>query len=144
MAKLATLDWIVFAVILLITVLAVVFGHRKKLNTDTDESNLLEILLMGRKLTLPLFVATLVATWYGGIFGVTQFAFEKGIYNFLTQGVFWYITYLIFAFFLVDRIRQYEAVTLPELVGKMYGRRSAKLSAVFNFLNVLPLAYIIS
>jgi len=46
-----------------------------------------------------LFVGTLVATWYGGIFGVTFIAFEKGLYNFLTQGVFWYIAYLIFACF---------------------------------------------
>ena len=47
---------------------------------------------MGRKLTLPLFIATLVATWYGGIFGVAQIAFENGIYNFVTQGFFWYIS----------------------------------------------------
>ena len=34
---------------------------------------------MGRKMTLPIFVATLVATWYGGIFGVTALTFEKGV-----------------------------------------------------------------
>lgn len=99
---------------------------------------------MGRRLTAPFFVATLVATWYGGIFGVTQIAFNKGIYNFITQGVFWYLAYLIFAFFLVDRIAGYEAVTLPNLVEKMFGPRSGKLAAIFNFFNVLPIAYVIS
>lgn len=99
---------------------------------------------MGRKLTTPFFVATLVATWYGGIFGVTQIAFNKGIYNFITQGVFWYIAYIIFALFLVERISSYKAVTLPNLIEKMFGPKSGKVAAIFNFFNVLPIAYVIS
>lgn len=99
---------------------------------------------MGRQLTLPLFVATLVATWYGGIFGVTEIAFNKGVFNFVTQGFFWYITYIIFALYLVKKIRPYQAVTLPDLVSKMFGERSGKLSAIFNFMNVLPIVYVIS
>lgn len=99
---------------------------------------------MGRKLTLPLFIATLVATWYGGIFGVTQMAYEKGIYNFLTQGVFWYLTYLIFAFFLVEKIRSSKALTLPDMVGKEFGEKSRKISAFLNLMNVIPISYAIS
>lgn len=99
---------------------------------------------MGRQLTLPFFVATLVATWYGGIFGVTEIAFEKGIYNFITQGVFWYFSYLIFAFFLVNKVAKYQAVTLPDLVGKIFGPKSAKISGIFNFFNVVPIAYTLS
>ena len=99
---------------------------------------------MGRRLTLPLFVATLVATWYGGIFGVTALAFEKGIYNFLTQGVFWYATYIIFAFFLVKKIRQHQALTIPDLATKIFGPKAGKMTAMLNFLNLLPLAYTIS
>ena len=98
---------------------------------------------MGRQLTLPLFVGTLVATWYGGIFGVTQIAFEKGIFNLLTQGGFWYLSYLIFAFFLVDKVGQYKALTLPDLIGKMFGPKSSKIASFFNFFNVLPIAYTI-
>ena len=140
-------DWTVFFLILLITLAAVLYGqHRKKklYQASDEETNFLDLLLMGRRLTLPLFVATLVATWYGGIFGVTQIAFEKGVYNFLTQGVFWYVTYLIFAFFLVDKIRSFKAMTLPDLVGQMFGEKSRYVSAVFNFLNVVPVAYSIS
>lgn len=144
MTKLETIDWIVFAIILIATVLAVVFGHRKKHKVANDDASLLEILLMGRSLTLPLFVATLVATWYGGIFGVTQIAFEKGIYNFVTQGVFWYITYIIFALFLVDKVRARGSMTMPQLIENMFGPKAAKLGAVFNFFNVVPIAYIIS
>lgn len=103
-----------------------------------------ELLLMGRKMTLPIFVATLVATWYGGIFGVTALTFEKGIYNLMTQGFFWYGSYLIFAFFLVKRIRNHDVMTIPELAGKIFGQKAEKLTATLNFLNLLPLAYTIS
>jgi len=142
------LDWIVFFAVLLLTFLAVIWGHfLKKKSVDAkkaDDTSLVEHLLMGRQLTLPLFVATLVATWYGGIFGVTQIAFEKGIYNFITQGVFWYITYLIFAVFFVDKIKTHNVGTLPELIHEMFGPKSAKLSAFFNFFNIVPIAYTIS
>ncbi len=121
------------------------YGQRLKSNLDPKEKNgAVELLLMGRRLTLPLFVATLVATWYGGIFGVTALTFEKGIYNFLTQGVFWYATYLIFAFFLVKKIRQHQALTIPDLATKLFGPKAGKMTALLNFLNLLPLAYTIS
>ncbi|MFC1887959.1 sodium:solute symporter [Candidatus Cloacimonadota bacterium] len=144
---LSGLDWFIFFFILILTIISVLYGqHLKKKQIPNNESNFafLDLLLMGRKLTLPLFVATLVATWYGGIFGVTKIAFEQGIFNFITQGVFWYISYLIFAFFITSKVANYNAVTLPDLVGKMFGPASGKLSAVFNFFNVLPIAYVIS
>ena len=137
-------DWTVFFAVLAATFLMIVYGHSKKKKAETEKARLLDYMIMGRQLTLPLFVATLVATWYGGIFGVTQISFQHGIYNFVTQGVFWYVTYLIFAFFIVKRLKQFDAITLPELVGQMFGPLSAKLSAVFNFFNVVPIAYAIS
>ncbi|MFZ4714677.1 MAG: sodium:solute symporter family protein [Bacteriovoracaceae bacterium] len=143
---LTPLDWVVFTLVLLSTYLFVYLGHklRKKTADKEKAESVVEILLMGRQLTLPFFIATLVATWYGGIFGVTQISFEKGIFNFITQGAFWYLTYIIFALFLVKKINAYEAMTLPELVGKMFGPKSQKLSSWFNLLNVLPIAYVIS
>lgn len=138
------LDWIVFSLILILTFTFVLIGNYKKHRSHNDVQSTLDHLVMGRQLTLPLFVGTLVATWYGGIFGVTQIAFEKGIYNFITQGLFWYISYLIFAFFLVGKVSHYEALTLPDLIGKMFGPKSAKLASLFNFFNVLPIAYTIS
>jgi len=137
----------VFFGVLILTLAFVIYGQslKKKNKHKGDENyNFLDLLLMGRQLTLPMFVATLVATWYGGIFGVTKIAFEQGIFNFVTQGFFWYIAYIIFALFIVKKVSQYQAVTLPNLIGKMFGPKSEKLSAVFNFFNVLPIAYVIS
>lgn len=145
---LSKLDWYVFFGILILTLISVIYGqYLKKKNRnilDNKEVRFLELLLMGRQLTLPMFVATLVATWYGGIFGVTKIAFEQGIFNFITQGFFWYISYILFAFFIVHKVSKYKAVTLPDLIEQMFGPRAGKLSAVFNFFNVLPIAYVIS
>jgi SSS family solute:Na+ symporter len=141
------LDWAVFAAVAVATVLAVFYGHfrkRAQSSATKDEANIIDLLLMGRQLTLPMFVGTLVATWYGGIFGVTEIAFSKGIFNFVTQGLFWYVAYIVFALFIVKHVKRYEAVTLPDLVGTMFGPRSARLSGVFNFFNVLPISYVIS
>ena len=137
-------DWIIFYGILIVTIITVFWGNLNVRQPKSGKKQILDHLIMGRSLTLPMFVATLVATWYGGIFGVTQIAFNKGIFNFITQGFFWYLSYLIFAFFLVKKVSPFKAVTLPDLIGKMFGPRSAKLAAVFNFFNVLPIAYTIS
>lgn len=138
-------DWVVFFLVLMATLLSVLWGQRiKKKLPESDQMSTVELLLMGRRLTLPIFVATLVATWYGGIFGVTALTFEKGIYNLLTQGIFWYGSYLIFAFFLVKKIRGHNVMTLPEMAGNIFGPRAERLTASLNFLNLLPLAYTIS
>ncbi len=128
-----------------LTVFMARFGTllRKK-ESPSQEAGYLEYLVAGRRLTLPLFVATLVSTWYGGIFGVTQIAFEQGIYNFVTQGLFWYVTYLFFAWVLAPRLKATSAATLPEMVGELFGPRSRKLSAVLNFLGIMPIAYAMS
>ena len=141
---LTPIDWIVFFTILAITIAAVIWGHSKKEHSENEEENFIDLMLMGRKLTLPIFTATLVATWYGGIFGVSQIAFENGIYNFITQGVFWYTSYIIFAFFILNKVKNYKSITLPELVEQMYGKKSAKLVAILNIVNLLPIAYAIS
>jgi len=144
-ASLTAFDWAVFGACLVATYLAIFFGSRRRASAAaTGAAGVLDYLLMGRRLTLPLFVATLVASWYGGIYGVTRIAFESGIYNFVTQGVFWYAAYMLFALYLVPKVRSYESVTLPELVGRMFGPMSGRLGAVFNFLNVLPVAYAMS
>jgi len=133
-----TLDWLIILVTFLLTMSLIIYGNRKKSNSPS------EYMLMGRQLTLPLFVATLVASWYGGIIGVTQIAFEQGIYNLFTQGIFWYISYIIFAVFLVKKIRSYGVTSLPELVANIYGPKSAWLTAFFLFCKTLPITYAIS
>lgn len=141
---LSPLDWTFFVLCLALTFGAVIFGQKKKAKSQTQEDNFLDLVLMGRRLTLPMFVATLVATWYGGIFGVTEIAFNQGIYNFVTQGFFWYLTYIIFALFLVKKVKKFQAMTLPDMVRQMFGKKSGYIAGLFNFFNVVPIAYVIS
>ncbi len=138
-------DWLVFAGVLGVTFVAALYGNRRrKKKQSAKEMSALDYLLMGRQLTLPLFVATLVATWYGGIFGVNEITFNYGIYNFVTQGVFWYAAYLIFAFFIAGRVVRFHSVTLPDLTGRMFGPKSAKVAAAFTFFYITPVAYVLS
>ncbi len=139
MGNLELIDFAVFFLVLSATIASVVFGIQKR-----SENNFLDHLLMGRKLTLPLFTATLVATWYGGIFGVAEIAFNEGLYNFITQGVFWYLSYIVFALFILPKIKQKSYSSLPELVSSRMGRFAGNWTASLNIFNLLPIAYIIS
>lgn len=136
-----TADIIVFLLVLIVTVSAVIYGQMCR---HKNGSKLLDYMLMGRQLTLPLFVATLAASWYGGIFGVNEITFNYGIHNFVIQGVFWYIAYIIFALFLVDKVKHYQSITIPDLAYKMFGPKSAKTAAFFTFVNILPVSYVLS
>lgn len=138
---LTPLDISVIIIIILLTFIAVLYGN---LHRPKNKNKFLDYMLMGRSLTLPLFVATLAASWYGGIFGVNEITFNYGIYNFVTQGVFWYIAYIIFALFLVGRIKKYKSITMPSAAGQLFGPMSHKTAAVFTFLNILPISYVLS
>ncbi len=144
LSYLTPIDWIVFFFIIALTIGSVIFGQAIKNKSTSEKESFIDLMLMGRQLTLPMFIATLVATWYGGIFGVSQIAFENGIYNFVTQGFFWYISYIIFALFITKKLAGFEAMTLPDLVEQMFGPKSAKLVAVLNVINLVPIAYAIS
>ena len=141
---LQALDWIVFVVVLVLTAAAAVYGSWRIKSNRNQTLSALDYLLMGRQLTLPLFVVTMVATWYGGIFAVNEITFNYGIFNFVTQGIFWYAAYLIFAFFVAERLVRYSSYTLPDLVHQMFGPKSAKVTAVLAFFYIAPVVYVLS
>lgn len=144
MASIHSIHWAdhaVFWSVLALTFASVWYGQAL-LKRQGKQNSALELLLMGRQLTLPLFVPTLVATWYGGIFGVTSLTFQRGIFNFVTQGVFWYATYIIFALFVAKRVRLRQATGLADLAGKLHGTRARKLTSLLAFTNLLPIGYI--
>ncbi len=143
---LAWQDWLVFASILVLTVVGVVWGQllKKRQQAGLKISSAMDYLIMGRQLSLPLFVATLVATWYGGVIGVTQIAFEHGICNFIVLGSFWYLSYLVFAWVMIKRVRKFQAITLPQLIQRLVGPKSARLAVFLLFSKALPITYAMS
>ena len=142
-------DLIVFLSTIIISLLAIIYGlvvKKRSLPLNPEKKQVTswsEYLLMGRQLTLPLFVSTLVATWYGDILGVTQISFQYGVYSFVTQGFFWYISYILFAILLVKYIRKMQILSFPDLFAKLVGEGPGKFSAILIFLKTLPVTYAI-
>lgn len=64
-----------YAIITGYFVTAVWIGFR----SGKKDGNAEDYLVMGRRLTLPAFVATLVASFYGGILGVGEFTYKYGV-----------------------------------------------------------------
>lgn len=106
-----SLHFVDAALIILYFGAVVYIGMRaaKKEKSSTDE-----FLLAGRMLTLPMFVATLVSTWYGGILGVGEFSYRYGISNWIVFGVPYYIFALVFALFLAKKVRATNLTTIPD------------------------------
>ena len=103
----------------------------------------LEYLVAGRRITLPALVATLVATWYGGILGVGEYSWRHGLANWLVFGVPYYIGALLFAFVFARRAREARLYTLPDLLDRAYGRGPALAGALVVFVAAQPAAYVL-
>ncbi|MGH7732001.1 MAG: sodium:solute symporter family protein [Candidatus Eiseniibacteriota bacterium] len=106
-------------------------------------STALEYLVAGRRVTLPAFVATLVATWYGGILGVGEYSWRYGLSNWLVFGVPYYIGALLFAWGFARRAREAALYTIPDLLDRHYGRGPALLGALTVFVTSAPAAYVL-
>ena len=102
-----------------------------------------EFLLAGRSIRTPAFVATLVATWYGGILGIGEFSYSYGVVTFLTQSLFFYLFAIIFALWIAPKVRQSVVLTLPDRLEQQYGRTAAVIGAVLIYLMVSPAPYLL-
>jgi SSS family solute:Na+ symporter len=102
-----------------------------------------DFLLAGRSLTLPVFVMTLVSTWYGGILGVGEFSYRYGISNWVVQGVPYYIFAAVFAFLLAKKIRATNLLTIPDKLHQSYDKNTALLGAFLTFILMTPAPYIL-
>lgn len=107
------------------------------------KNNEVDFLLAGRSLTLPLFVMSLVSTWYGGILGVGEFSYRYGISNWFLQGVPYYFFAAIFAAILAKRIRETNLISIPDQLHKAYGRKTALLGSVLTFVLMTPAPYVL-
>ena len=104
---------------------------------DRTQENLI---LAGRRLTLPAFVASLVSTWYGGILGVGEFSYRHGLSNWLAFGVPYYLAAAIFALFLAGRARKSMALTIPDRLHASYGPAASAAGSTVLVLVTLPVA----
>src|SRR5712691_11870937 len=104
------------------------------LRPPATRSAAVDYLVAGRRVTLPAFVATLVATWYGGILGVGEYSYRYGISNWLVFGLPYYLGALLFALLFAKRARQVALYTIPDLLDRHYGRGPALAGALAVFV----------
>ncbi|HSV72746.1 MAG TPA: sodium:solute symporter family protein [Chthonomonadales bacterium] len=119
----------------LIALMVVGFWRRR---TSADD-----YLIASRSLSLPVFVATLVATWYGGILAIGEFTYGMGLLNWTTQALPYYLCAVAFALLLAPRIRQAALLTIPDKLERDYGRGAAVLGAVCAFILCSPAPYVL-
>ncbi len=102
-----------------------------------------DLILDGRRLTLPAFAMSLVSTWYGGILGVGEYSYNYGISNWLVFGVPYYVAALLFAFLLSRKARELQLVTIPGRLAQIYGNKTALAGAIIVFLLTVPASYVL-
>jgi len=134
---LSTID---FTLILIYFGIVLYVGFRSARKTKSSEE---DFLLAGRTITLPVFVMTLVSTWYGGILGVGEFSYRYGISNWVTQGLPYYFFAAIFAFFLAKKVRATNLFSIPDKLEVAYDRKTALLGSGLTFILMLPAPYIL-
>jgi solute:Na+ symporter, SSS family len=118
------------------TILFIGFYTGRKTGTDASD-----YLLSGRKLSLFLFVAVNVSTWYGGILGVGEFTYRYGLVSWFTQGFPYYIFAFVFAIFFAKKIREASLFTIPDKLSEVYGKKVGLVSAIIVFVLVSPAPY---
>ena len=127
-----------YLIIIIYFAAALFIGFRAgKKDSDTTD-----YLVMGRKLTLPAFVATLVSSFYGGILGIGEFTYNFGVSAWFLYAFPYYVFILIFALFLASKIRKTELYTIPDKLEKVYGRKVSLMGAFMVFLLVTPAPYV--
>ncbi|MDP2361137.1 MAG: sodium:solute symporter family protein [bacterium] len=104
----------------------------------------LDYLSLGRRLSLPAFVATLVCTWYGGILAVGEYTWTWGLVNWLALGFFYYVFAALYAVFLAQRVRHSRALSIPEEIARRHGRPAGRVAALFTLVMVSPAPHILT
>ena len=95
-------------------------------------------ILAGRALTLPVFVATLVPTFYGGVLGIGEFTWSSGLSNWTVMALPYYVFAVLYAMLLAGRVRMTAGLTIPDHLESAYGRPMALLGALLVFLLASP------
>ncbi len=140
--NLNTFDFLIviayFAIILIIGI----WGRRSiRKEKDLDTTN--NFILAGRKVTLPFFVASLVATWYGNILGIGEFVYRKGLVAWFCFGIVYYVSAFIYAIFVATKVRGSIFQSIPEQIGAKFGKYSQMISSVVILLITFPAVYVL-
>ncbi len=99
---------------------------------------------MGRQLTLPGFLLSLVSSWYGGILGSSEYSYSYGFSNWIVLGVPYYVFAILFAIFLARRAREKYVISIPHLIGDSYQGQGRILSGLLVLILATPAPYVLT
>ena len=122
-----SLPWYFIAIVIFFLVLSII-GYVAKRSTRTG----LDFLISGRNLGLVLCTVAVAGEWLGGTstIGVSEIAYNHGfapfVYNIGTA-----IGMLIFGLTLATHYRTHKVHTVPEMIEKLYDRKTRTFSALF-------------
>lgn len=119
----------------LVTLFTLGFSARLRNNSA------LQLIAAGRSLSLPLFVATLVSTWYGGILGVGESVGYYGVGSWVLIGLPYYAFAIVYAKWFAKRVRGVAEISIPERLETRWGRNAGLVGAVLVFLLAVPAAH---
>ncbi len=134
------MHWIDYSLVIVYLVVLLVLGLIKSSRKDESAA---ELILGGRLLTMPGFVASLVSTWYGGILGVGEYSYRFGLSNWLVFGLPYYLAAFLFALYLAKKARESQLMTIPDQLAKAYGNKTALAGSVIIYFMTVPAAYIL-
>lgn len=133
----STVDYIlIFAYFGLVLFAGLIPSIRK-----SASSTFIDFFLAGRKVTLPFFVMSLVATWYGSIVGVGEFIYSYGIVTWFCFGVPYYLIALAFSLFVAKKIRSGNFLSIPSAIEKKFGKNQSIIVAFLLLIITIPAPY---
>ncbi|MBI2793468.1 MAG: hypothetical protein HYX66_02315 [Ignavibacteria bacterium] len=144
---LALIDIVILAISVAATMMVGLSAVRSKRKGDHVRMRAMsatEYILAGRKLTAPLFAASLTATWYGSVLGAGEFIARYGVVFILCMGIPYYITAIIYAFLLSKRLRKNEAVSIPHLISRSFGTGPGYAAAIAMLFISIPAPFMLS
>jgi SSS family solute:Na+ symporter len=107
------------------------------------DSSVVQFLTAGRALSLPMFVATLVTSWYGGVLGIGESVSYYGIGTLVLLGVPYYLFAAIYAVVLAPKVREAPEYTIPEKLSSQWGNSTGLFAGVLVFLLAVPAAHVL-
>ena len=135
------MHWLDLSVLIIYVGLLIGFGFYRTKQSGKDPE---EFLLAGRKLSLPGFVVTLVATWYGGILGIGENTYSYGIQTWFIFALPYYIFAILFAFLIAGRINETKFISIPDQFHGRFGKTAGVVSALYILFLASPAPYILS
>lgn len=100
-----------------------------------------EYFVAGGQMTTPLLVCTLVSTYYGldVLFGGSEVAYQEGVVAWFFYARPYYFAIVFAAIFVAGRLKRLDALSLPDVAARYYGRGTQGVVAIASFLYAIPL-----